>query len=159
MRPAGNPHSPHILSPLCCKLETWPLADDLLSRFCFLQTSKAFQQHRKPRRVQQHACIRAQQSSEARKPAETAFRNTLTAFLAAGAVLMPHPSLAVSGGGGTSNAGLGCLCFSSAHLLTKLIVWQGLALLTTMRTSPTRTSKRMLTQRLNSGRPISAIQT
>ena len=54
--------------------------------------------------MQHHGCIRAQQPSEARKSADTAFRNTLTAFLAAGAVLMPHPSLAVSGGGGTSGA-------------------------------------------------------
>lgn len=66
-----------------------------------LQIQQAFQQHRKPARVQQHRCVIAQQRTEARKPAETAFRNTLTAILAAGAVLLPHPSLAVSGGGGT----------------------------------------------------------
>lgn len=46
-----------------------------------------------------HRCVRAEQASEDRNLAGSTIK-TVTALLAAGAVLLPHAAMAVSGGGG-----------------------------------------------------------
>ncbi|DBA93747.1 hypothetical protein WJX82_010229 [Trebouxia sp. C0006] len=59
----------------------------------------AFQPHRRPVRVLAQRCVSAEKGPSDKTVAGSALK-TLTAVLAAGAVLLPHASLAVSGGGG-----------------------------------------------------------
>lgn len=61
---------------------------------------KAFQSQRRPVRLQAQVCVRAEQGAEDRHQAQKATIKRVTAFLAAGVVLLPHAALAVSGGGG-----------------------------------------------------------
>ena len=61
---------------------------------------KAFQTQRRPVRLQAHMCVRAEQGAEDKHQAQKAAIKRVTAFLAAGAVLLPHAAMAVSGGGG-----------------------------------------------------------
>lgn len=65
---------------------------------------KAFQPHRRPVRVLAQRCASADKGPSDKTVAGTAMK-TLTAVLAAGAVLLPHASLAVSGGGGQLRCG------------------------------------------------------
>ena len=61
---------------------------------------KAFQSQRRPVRLQAHISVRAEQAAEDKHQAQKATLKRVTAFLAAGAVLLPHAAMAVSGGGG-----------------------------------------------------------
>ncbi len=64
----------------------------------------AFQPHRRPVRVLAQRCVSAEKGPSDKTVAGSALK-TLTAVLAAGAVLLPHASLAVSGGGGQLRCG------------------------------------------------------
>lgn len=60
----------------------------------------AFKSQRRPVRAQAQRSVRAEQGAEDRQQAVRSTMKHLTAFLAAGAVLLPHAAIAVSGGGG-----------------------------------------------------------
>ena len=60
---------------------------------------QAFTSHNRIPRTAHVRCARAQQAAEDGRQPRQAIK-TLTAVLAAGAVLLPHGAIAVSGGGG-----------------------------------------------------------
>lgn len=118
---------------------------------------QAFKSQRTPVRVQALRYVRAEQQSEEKHHAVRATLKSVTAFLAAGAVLLPHTAMAVSGGGGMLGIDATKALLAATDL--KLFIAQALALHTTMRTCPTRTCGKTHIPKQSCAKQISVTQT
>ena len=88
------------MSSACCLGRVVAVCSSIRTLLQGCNVHKAFQSQRRPVRLQAQRRVRAEQGTEDRHQAVRATMKHVTAFLAAGAVLLPHAAMAVSGGGG-----------------------------------------------------------